>query len=65
MLQLRRTEIGHIAEQIVAKGGLLPDEFMLRVVSSKLDTLRHNVRDIVATELVKQKALMHSFSTGY
>jgi adenylate kinase len=36
-----KTEVGQIAEEIVAKGGLLPDELMLRVVSSKLDTLRH------------------------
>jgi adenylate kinase family enzyme len=43
-LQLRRTEVGQLAEGIVANGGLLPDELMLRVVSSKLDTLRHKVR---------------------
>ncbi|KAH9001156.1 ADK-domain-containing protein [Lactarius akahatsu] len=36
-----KTEVGQLAEEIVAKGGLLPDELMLRVVSSKLDTLRH------------------------
>lgn len=45
VLQLRRTEIGQLAEEIVANGGLLPDELMLRVVSSKLDTLRHKVRE--------------------
>ncbi|KAA1471114.1 ADK-domain-containing protein [Dentipellis sp. KUC8613] len=36
-----RTEVGVVAEEIVAKGGLLPDEIMLRVVTSKLDYL-HN-----------------------
>ncbi|KAH9180667.1 ADK-domain-containing protein [Lactarius sanguifluus] len=36
-----KTEVGQLAEEIVAKGGLLPDELMLKVVSSKLDTLRH------------------------
>ena len=35
-----RTEVGRQAEEIVAKGDLLPDEFMLRVVASKLDQLR-------------------------
>lgn len=37
----RRTEVGREAEQIVALGGLLPDEVMLRVVSSELDELRN------------------------
>lgn len=32
--------MGRQAEEIVAKGDLLPDEFMLRVVASKLDELR-------------------------
>ncbi|KAI0306459.1 adenylate kinase-domain-containing protein [Multifurca ochricompacta] len=36
-----KTEVGRVAEEIVAKGGLLPDELMLKVVSSKLDALRH------------------------
>lgn len=36
-----RTEIGLQAEEIVAHGGLLPDEIMLKVVTSKLDLL-HN-----------------------
>lgn len=37
----RRTEVGREAEEIVASGGLLPDEVMLRVVSSELDELRN------------------------
>ncbi|KAK7693521.1 hypothetical protein QCA50_003089 [Cerrena zonata] len=35
------TEVGQMAEKIVASGGLLPDEVMLKVVTSKLDLL-HN-----------------------
>ncbi|KAH9966781.1 ADK-domain-containing protein [Russula dissimulans] len=36
-----KTDVGLIAEEIVAKGGLLPDELMLEIVSSKLDALRN------------------------
>lgn len=36
-----KTEVGRVAEEIVANGGLLPDELMLRIVSSKLDGLRN------------------------
>ncbi|KAJ4463818.1 adenylate kinase-domain-containing protein [Lentinula lateritia] len=36
-----RTEVGRMAEEIVAQGGLVPDELMLQVVTSKLDRL-HN-----------------------
>ncbi|KAF8910974.1 adenylate kinase-domain-containing protein [Gymnopilus junonius] len=36
-----RTDIGLEAEEIVARGGLLPDETVLKVVTSKLDSLRH------------------------
>ncbi|CCM04620.1 uncharacterized protein FIBRA_06804 [Fibroporia radiculosa] len=36
-----RTEVGRMAEEIVATGGLLPDDIMLKVVSTKLDML-HN-----------------------
>ncbi|CAL1704702.1 unnamed protein product [Somion occarium] len=35
------TDVGQMAEKIVASGGLLPDEIMLKVVTSKLDHL-HN-----------------------
>lgn len=34
-----RTEVGQEAEGIVARGGLLPDDMMLKVVTSKLDKL--------------------------
>jgi len=34
-----RTEVGRMAEEIVAHGGLLPDELMLQVVTTKLDAL--------------------------
>ncbi|KAF9227662.1 adenylate kinase [Gyrodon lividus] len=36
-----KTAIGQQAEEIVAQGGLLPDDVMLKVVTSKLDAL-HN-----------------------
>ncbi|KAG6851020.1 hypothetical protein H0H93_004507 [Arthromyces matolae] len=36
-----RTEVGREAEETVARGGLIPDEIMLKVVTSKLDSL-HN-----------------------
>ncbi|KAI5123333.1 hypothetical protein M0805_001758 [Coniferiporia weirii] len=36
----QKTEIGKQAEEIVAQGGLLPDELMLQVLTSKLDSLR-------------------------
>ncbi|KAI0780897.1 adenylate kinase-domain-containing protein [Trametes elegans] len=36
-----KTETGLLAESIVASGGLLPDDVMLKVVTSKLDAL-HN-----------------------
>jgi len=36
-----KTEVGREAEDIVAQGGLLPDEMVLKVVTSKLDAL-HN-----------------------
>jgi len=39
-----RTEVGLKAEEIVAHGGLLPDEMVLKVVTSKLDALQQRVR---------------------
>jgi len=36
-----RTEVGREAEEIVAQGGLIPDEMALKVVTSRLDKL-HN-----------------------
>jgi len=35
------TQIGHLAEGIIANGGLIPDDIMTRVVTSKLDHLRN------------------------
>jgi adenylate kinase len=35
------TEVGQLAEGIVSRGGLIPDDIMLKVVTSKLDSL-HN-----------------------
>ncbi|THH05771.1 hypothetical protein EW145_g4566, partial [Phellinidium pouzarii] len=43
----QKTEIGKQAEEIVAQGGLLPDDLMLQVLTSKLDLLhdRHWILD--------------------
>jgi nucleoside-triphosphate--adenylate kinase len=38
-----KTEVGREAEAIVAQGGLIPDETMLKVVTSKLDSLMNKV----------------------
>lgn len=38
---LERTDIGKEAEEIVASGGLLPDELVLDLVAQELDTLRN------------------------
>lgn len=40
-----RTPIGLQAEEIVAHGGFLPDQVMLKVVTSKLDLLHNKVRN--------------------
>lgn len=37
------TEVGRLAEGIVADGGLLPDDIVLKVVTSKLDLLCNRV----------------------
>lgn len=34
------SEVGKIAEEIVAKGGLLPDDIMIRIISAQLDMFR-------------------------
>ena len=39
-----QTAIGKLADGIMKKGELLPDEVVLDVVSSKLDALRNKVR---------------------
>ncbi|KAF5358381.1 hypothetical protein D9756_001521 [Leucocoprinus leucothites] len=36
-----RTDIGREAEEIVARGGLMPDEIVLKVVTNELDSLRN------------------------
>lgn len=38
-----RTDVGIEAEKIVASGGLVPDQLVLKVLSSKLDSLSHKV----------------------
>jgi len=37
------TEVGKEAEAIIARGGLVPDEVVLKVVTSKLDSLQNKV----------------------
>lgn len=37
------TKVGQQAKEIVARGGLLPDQVMLEVVTSKLDLLHNKV----------------------
>jgi adenylate kinase family enzyme len=41
---LLSTEVGRQAEEIVAQGAFVPDDIMLKVVSTKLDELRGRVR---------------------
>ena len=43
---LDQTEVGKEAEAIIARGGLLPDDTILKVVSSKLDALQNKVMSI-------------------
>jgi hypothetical protein len=38
-----RTDVGREAEEIVARGGLIPDAIMLKVVTDKLNGLRNKV----------------------
>lgn len=38
-----RTEVGRMAEEIVAKGDLIPDDVMLKIITSKLDALHNKV----------------------
>ena len=43
-----RTEVGREAEGIIARGELVPDEIVLKVVTSKLDALQNKVRMLIA-----------------
>ena len=47
LLLLVRTEVGRMAEEIVATGGFLSDDIMLKVVTSKLETLHNKVSSLV------------------
>ncbi|KAJ8517572.1 hypothetical protein ONZ45_g5262 [Pleurotus djamor] len=53
------TSVGKQAEEIVAQGGLLPDELMLKVVTSKLDLIqnRHWILDGFPRTLGQAKLL--------
>jgi hypothetical protein len=43
LMPIFRTEVGRESEDIVAQGGLLPDNMVLKVVTSKLDKLHNKV----------------------
>ncbi|KAF8136595.1 adenylate kinase [Boletus edulis] len=45
-----RTDVGRKAEDIVAAGGLLPDEMMLDLITTKLDTLKENANGFPRTQ---------------
>ncbi|KAI0748155.1 ADK-domain-containing protein [Daedaleopsis nitida] len=59
-----KTEVGLLAEEIVASGGLLPDDIMLKVVTSKLDSLhnRHWILDGFPRTLGQGRLLDHHLS---
>lgn len=61
-----RTQVGLLAEEIVASGGLLPDDVMLKVLTSKLDALHNKV---CTHTTIAQSALVMligiTCSTGY
>lgn len=48
-----RTQVGRQAGEIVAQGGLVPDDLMLKVVTNKLDALHDRVRSTVCLSLRK------------
>ncbi|THU89528.1 ADK-domain-containing protein [Dendrothele bispora CBS 962.96] len=56
---LEKTEVGVQAEEIVSQGGLVPDELMLKVVTSKLDLLhdKHWIIDGFPRTLVQGEML--------
>ena len=56
---IRRTDIGRQAEEIVARGDLLPDELMLQVLTSKLDYLhdKHWILDGFPRTIVQGELL--------
>ena len=51
------TAVGKEAEAIIARGELVPDEVMLKIVTSKLDTLQNKVR--YSTRTLHLKALTY------
>lgn len=46
------TQIGQEAEEIMARGGLVPDDLMLKIVTSKLDSLHNKVREFPSASRV-------------
>jgi adenylate kinase family enzyme len=43
---LNQTEVGKEAEAIITRGNLLPDDTILKVVTSKLDELQNKVHNV-------------------
>ena len=62
-----RTEVGREAEEIVSQGGLLPDDMVLKVVTSKLDRLHNKVRQtyLVVMDPVAYPPLQHWILDGF
>ncbi|KAI0831339.1 ADK-domain-containing protein [Trametes gibbosa] len=62
---VEKTEVGLLAESIVASGGLLPDDVVLKVVTSKLDALqnRHWILDGFPRTLGQGKLLDEHLTT--
>jgi len=60
-----RSEVGREAEEIVAQGGLLPDEMVLKVVTSRLDKLhnKHWILDGFPRSLAQGQLLTNHLKT--
>ena len=58
---LDQTEVGKEAEAIIARGGLLPDDTILKIVSSKLDALQNKVMSMSYSRFA-QNPYVHVFA---
>jgi nucleoside-triphosphate--adenylate kinase len=62
---LDQTEVGKEAEAIIARGGLLPDDTILKVVSSKLDALQNKVMSISYRGFLKNPYVFAALDSGW
>jgi nucleoside-triphosphate--adenylate kinase len=62
---LGQTEVGKEAEGIIARGGLLPDETILRVISSKLDALQNKVMSIPYSRFAQNPYVFAALDFGW